>query len=107
MEDTKGAIINLTSSDFHFASDPVMHIHREPCLLQGLVLRLFDVPSSHTHIYTFALLLSVTSGSLCCSCHSLFCSVDPQPVVGLALLSGTICFPSSQSHTQTHSRKHI
>lgn len=76
-----------------------------PDLCRVLVYKLFDVASfTHTHSHLYPL-LSVTSGSLCCSCRSLFTPCIPNLLFGLAALSGTICSPS-QSNTHTCTLPH-
>lgn len=74
----------------------LVHTRRDPPSVEFGVTLLFDVTAStHTHIYP---LLSVTSASLCCSCHSLF------TLRTLNLLLDWLCSlgPSVPPHSHMH-----
>ncbi len=84
------------------------HTHTSHCS-SSLVYTLFDVASFNRHLHShlppaecyFCVLLLFMSQP--------FHSVDPQPVVRLAVLTGTICSPSqslSHTHTHTHARSY-
>lgn len=101
----KRAVVNLTSSDFHFAHDPVMCTHGCLTFAEFWFTSCLMLHPSHTHTLT---LLPPAE------CHfwvpllfmsQPFYSVHPQPVVWLAALSGTICSPS-QSNTHTCTLPH-
>lgn len=94
----KRAVVNLTSSDFHFAHDPVMCTHGCLTFAEFWFTSCLMLHPSHTHSHFYPL-LSVTSGSLCCSCRSLFTPCIPNLLFGWLHSVGPSVPPHSQTHT--------